>query len=85
MGLFANMISLNNALKVLDRFMMFGEEGILQVVQQAFQEQSKQILAMKDPLDLQIYMTRQIYIDAIEVKGMLSQQTRSNFFFFWSL
>jgi hypothetical protein len=82
MGLFANMISLNNALKVLDRFMMFGEEGILQVVQQAFQEQSKQILAMSDPLDLQIYIARQIYIDAIEVKGMLSQQTRSNFFFF---
>jgi hypothetical protein len=36
MGLFANMVSLEVALRVLDRFILHGEAGVLSIVKKAF-------------------------------------------------
>lgn len=38
MALFANMLSIKAALRVLDRFMLQGEDAILALVKQAFVE-----------------------------------------------
>ena len=36
MGIFANLIDLDQSLRVLDRFLYFGESGIVEIVKQAF-------------------------------------------------
>ena len=61
MGIFANLISLDDSLRVLDRFLYFGERGILDVIKQAYSSQKLKIISKNDPFDLQIYLTRQIY------------------------
>ena len=52
MGLFANMVSLDVALRVLDRFILHGEAGVLSIVKKAFTAQKKVILGIKDPFEL---------------------------------
>ena len=38
MGLFANLVPLRTSLRLLDRFIMFGEKGVLSIVKKAFLE-----------------------------------------------
>ena len=38
MGIFANLVSLDISICVLDRFILFGEEGVLSIVKKAFTE-----------------------------------------------
>lgn len=52
MGLFANMVSLEVALRVLDRFILHGEAGVLSIVKKAFTAQKKVILGIADPFEL---------------------------------
>jgi len=52
MGIFANLISLDDSLRVLDRFLYYNEKGILDVVKQAFTSQKNKILAKREPFDL---------------------------------
>lgn len=65
MGLFANLVPLQTCIRFLDRFIMFGEKGVLSIVKKAFTSQKKVILSIEDPFELQIYLTRQIYLDAL--------------------
>ena len=52
MGIFANLIDLEQSLRVLDRFLYFGEAGIVEIVKQAFLSQKLKILSKKEPFDL---------------------------------
>lgn len=71
MGLFANLCSLEQCLRVLDRFVLFGEDGVLNVVKSTFVSQKHVLLGFKDPFELQVYLTRQIYLDAINNENFL--------------
>lgn len=82
MGLFANLVDLESALHVLDRFIFYGEQGILDVVQSSFVSQRNEILKMDDPFELQMYLTRQIYRDAIEKGTFLPQKKVKKFLLF---
>lgn len=74
MGLFANMFSLEVALRVLDRFVLQGERGLFSIVTKAFASQKKVILAIADPFELQIYLTRQVYLDALFANNLTHVQ-----------
>ena len=38
MGIFANLVPIEISICVLDRFILFGEEGVLSIVKKAFTE-----------------------------------------------
>lgn len=52
MGLFANLVPLSTSLRLLDRFILWGEKGVLSIVKKAFLEQKKTILGVEDPFEL---------------------------------
>lgn len=52
MGLFANLVNLEISLAVLDRFILFGEKGILDIIKSSFVSQKNAILQIKDPFEL---------------------------------
>lgn len=58
MGLFANLVNLETSLRVLDRFVMFGEEGVMDIIKASFESQKLEILKLRDPFELQMYLTR---------------------------
>lgn len=66
MALYANLVPLSICLQFLDRFIMFGEKGVLSVLQRVFKDRKKVLLGMSDPFELQIYLTKQMYVDAAE-------------------
>jgi hypothetical protein len=37
MGLFANLVSLESSIRVLDRFVMFGEQGVMEIIKSSFE------------------------------------------------
>lgn len=77
MGLFANLVPLGTSLRLLDRFIMYGEKGVLSIVKKAFLEQKKTILGIEDPFELQIYLTRQIYLDSLTDNKLLNVSKRT--------
>ncbi len=58
MGLFANLVPLDISMRVLDRFVLFGEDGLLDIVKASFESQKLKILKLTDPFELQMYLTR---------------------------
>lgn len=58
MGLFANLVPLDISMRVLDRFVLFGEDGVLDIVKASFESQKPKILKLRDPFELQMYLTR---------------------------
>ena len=52
MGLFANLVSLETSLSVLDRFIFFGEKGLLDIVKSSFEAQKIELLKRRDPFEL---------------------------------
>lgn len=58
MGIFANLVDLESALLVLDRFILQGETGVLDVVKSSFESQREKIMKCDDPFELQMYLTR---------------------------
>lgn len=79
MGLFCNMLPAEYSLRILDRFVYFGEKALLDIIKAVFVGQKQEILATKEPFELQIYMTRKIYFDAIEA-GRLFPEPKKRLF-----
>jgi hypothetical protein len=52
MGLFANLVSLEASLNVLDRFIWFGEAGVIETIKNSFTSQKKTILKCKEPFEV---------------------------------
>lgn len=52
MGLFANLVSLETSLRVLDRFLLFGEDGVMDIIKSSFESQKDFILKLRDPFEL---------------------------------
>jgi len=50
---------------VLDRFLLFGDESLLDIVKSVLLSQKPKILRMRDAFELQIYMAKQMYLDAL--------------------
>jgi hypothetical protein len=71
MGLFANIVNMEFGLRVLDRFFFYGERAIIDIVKSSFRSQIKTILGKKESIDLNMYLTRQIYRDAISQNNFL--------------
>ena len=65
MVLFSNTISCNHALKVLDRFVHYGQRSLIAIVKNVFTKMKDKVLRMRDPFELNQYMSKQMYIDAI--------------------
>lgn len=76
MGLFANLLGIEQSLLVLDRFILHGEQGLIKIIKQTFASQKQRILKHKEPFELQIYLARQIYLDAIKEQQFLPQPRR---------
>lgn len=52
MGLFANLVSLESSLNVLDRFIWYGEAGVIETIKNSFTSQKKSILKCKEPFEV---------------------------------
>ena len=79
MGLFANLLPLQHSLRVLDRFLYFGEEALINIVKEAYSVNKSEILKIREAFDLQIYCTRKIYFDAIQKKKLFPPIKRGLF------
>ncbi len=60
MTLFSNLISVENSLKVLERFILIGEEYIIDTMKSLFKENQVEMLKM-DQWDLQVFIGRKMY------------------------
>jgi hypothetical protein len=52
MAMFGNLLPLSTSLILLDRFIIYGEKGVLSIVKKAFLEQKNVILETEDPFIL---------------------------------
>ncbi len=75
--LFSNLIDLQSANRVMERFLLLGEPYILDVVCNLFQHFRKDMLAM-DNWDLQVFIGRSMYQLAIDHKSFFVQHTPAN-------
>ena len=78
MAMFGNLLPLSTSLILLDRFIIYGEKGVLSIVKKAFLEQKNVILETEDPFILQMYLTRQIYLDALTDNKLLNVSKRAH-------
>ena len=65
LSLFSNQIPNQEALKVLDRFVHFGQSSLLAIVKYVFITQKNKILQTWDQFTLQVYLSKQVYLDAL--------------------
>jgi len=61
LALFANVIDLKSALRVLDRFVLKGGSTIMQITKYIFSSKAKIIMELDDPFELQKQLTIAIY------------------------
>ena len=71
LSLFSNIIPNQQALKVMDRFIHFGQKALVQIVKNILTTQQDKLLRITDQFELQQYLARQMFMDAI---------TEGNFF-----
>lgn len=71
MAIFANLVPLETSLRILDRFLLQGGRGILNIVKSSFRCQKAHILSINDAFELQMYLKRQVYLDAMEADQFL--------------
>jgi hypothetical protein len=65
MALFANIVPTEQAFRILDRFLFFGEDAITEIVCNSILQQQEKLVSHKCPFELQSYLTRDIYLDTI--------------------
>lgn len=65
LSLFANVIPNHHALRVLDRFIFFGQKSLLAIVKNILKTQMDKLMKITDQFELQQYLSRKIYMDAI--------------------
>lgn len=66
LSLFSNVVPNKQALMVLDRFIHFGQSSLLAIVKNVLKSMQDKLLHMKDQFELQQYLAKQIYMDAIK-------------------
>ena len=64
--LFSNVIPMEPALKVLDRFIHFGQKILLEMTKSILKNQEGRLLQLCDDFELQHYLCRQVFLDAID-------------------
>lgn len=65
MVLFSNTIPSDYALKVLDRFVHYGQRTLIAIVKNVFVHMKDRLMKIKDSFELNQYMSKQMYNDAI--------------------
>ena len=73
LSLFSNVLPNHQALKVLDRFVYFGQNALLDIIKHVFKTQQDKLFQIGDQFELQKYLSRQIYLDAIEEDGFFPE------------
>ena len=66
LSLFSNIIPNKGALMVLDRFIHFGQNALIDIVKNIIKTMQHKLLRISDQFELQQYMSRDIYTDAIK-------------------
>jgi hypothetical protein len=61
--------------------MYFGEDAILQLVKKAFEDQKKFIRSIDEPMEVHMYLTRELYLETLEHNNLEKSQ-RNSFFGF---
>lgn len=64
--LFANLISIEHSTMVLDRFLLNGQESLMEIIKHLFKHAQEKLSRIGDSFELQMTMKKQIYVDAIE-------------------
>jgi len=65
MGLFANIAPYDVCLRVMDQFVLNGNQAMCNIIKQVLRAQKEKILGMSDPDVLHAYLVKQVYLDAI--------------------
>lgn len=65
--MFANLISVDDAMRVFERFILLGEDYIIDTMKTLLRENEKEMLKM-DSWDLQVFLGRKMYQDSISKK-----------------
>ena len=66
LSLFSNVIPNDQALMVLDRFIHFGQSALIEIVKNILKSLQDKLIRTSDQFELQQYMAKEIYTDAIK-------------------
>ena len=78
LSLFSNVIPSQHVLKVLDRFVHFGQKALVQIVKNILKTQQDKLMHIKDQFELQKFLARQIYHEAIQEGNFFPEMAEQN-------
>ena len=79
MVLFSNTIPCEHSLRVLDRFIHYGQHTLIAIVKNVFIKMQDKLLKIRDPFDLNRYMSKQMFLDAINEKKFFPKMTQQEY------
>ena len=72
--LFSNNLGFSESTHILTNFMLDGEKFILELIVNVFTNMRENVLALKDQFEIQQYLSKQIYDDALSAKKFYTEQ-----------
>lgn len=66
MTLFANLVSFSEATHIMNMFILDGESYVMELIFNCYRNLEVKVLLIKDPFEIQAYLSTQIYEDALK-------------------